>query len=485
MGHMGTTTGVAIRAGIAVGGSGLAILVASVTRDSAVWLPDLAVALAFVALCAYAAPHSRGISAVAALGGIAWMAGTLLPTAHFWHRGVLIQLLVSVPWAWPRSRPGAAAVVAGYAVSLTTVAWGNDAVAAALAVALVAMVRAVGANSTRARRGVPLAATVLFAGAILAGSVWRAVTPESAGIVPGFWIYCIVVVAVLAMVGAAIPRHSMAITTDLIVELGEAEPGGVRQSLADAVGDSTVDQSILHAAESRAFALAQSNSRLNGEVSARMEAVRRSRRRILVATDEERNAVSAELKGRVIAPLAKLRADLPTLASDDPAVRLLTTRVQAMLDRAIDQIVEIAQGLHPRELDSGIAAALTASASRSPVPVRITATAERFAPEIEAAAYYACEEALTNALRHTSANEIRIDVGTAGTSLVITVSDDGNGGADASAGTGIRGITDRVESLGGTVELRSPRGAGTMIRVRLPALRSVKAHSLTATARIP
>jgi signal transduction histidine kinase len=130
----------------------------------------------------------------------------------------------------------------------------------------------------------------------------------------------------------------------------------------------------------------------------------------------------------------------------------------------------MARGIHPAILsEGGLARALRALARRSPIPVDVAFAADRALPErVEVSAYYVVSEALTNAVKHAHASSISVAVETVDEMVRISVKDDGLGGADFSRGTGLVGLKDRVEALGGRILLDSPHAAGTTLDVELP-----------------
>ncbi|MDP9255267.1 MAG: histidine kinase, partial [Actinomycetota bacterium] len=145
-------------------------------------------------------------------------------------------------------------------------------------------------------------------------------------------------------------------------------------------------------------------------------------------------------------------------------------RVAEGLARAVDELREMARGIHPAILsEGGLGPALKALARRSPIPVQLDLRAEERLPErIEVAAYYVVAEALTNAAKHAHASVLRVGAETANGVLRLTVRDDGAGGADPAGGTGLIGLNDRVEALGGAIAVASPVGGGTSVHVTLP-----------------
>jgi signal transduction histidine kinase len=145
--------------------------------------------------------------------------------------------------------------------------------------------------------------------------------------------------------------------------------------------------------------------------------------------------------------------------------------IEAGLAAALGELREIARGIHPAILaDGGLRPALRALARRSPVPVDLMVPAVGRLPEqVEVSAYYVVAEALTNAARHARASTVGVEAEVVGDRLRVTVRDDGIGGADLGGGTGLAGLKDRVEALGGRIVLHSPHGAGTSLRAELPS----------------
>jgi signal transduction histidine kinase len=159
--------------------------------------------------------------------------------------------------------------------------------------------------------------------------------------------------------------------------------------------------------------------------------------------------------------LASLGADSVT---SDPHLPIALTHLR----QSIDDVGDIAAGLYPRELADGLHAALRALVERSPLPVVLHAEVRRCPPEVEAAGYFVCAETLANVAKHASANHAVIRVASSEDRLVIVVADDGRGGADPARGSGLAGLVDRIESLGGELSIESPAGLGTSVRVTLP-----------------
>jgi signal transduction histidine kinase len=140
------------------------------------------------------------------------------------------------------------------------------------------------------------------------------------------------------------------------------------------------------------------------------------------------------------------------------------------LGGVLDDLREISRGIHPAILaEGGLGPALKTLARRSVIPVDIDVQVDGRLPDrFEVAAYYAVSELLTNAAKHSQASVVRVHAATRDGTLLLSISDDGIGGADLAAGSGLVGVRDRVEALGGVLSLRSPRGGGTSVEIELP-----------------
>ena len=215
--------------------------------------------------------------------------------------------------------------------------------------------------------------------------------------------------------------------------------------------------------------------RLNGELHARLDELAASRARIVTAGDVERRRLERNLhdgaQQRLVALSLALRMAVAKLDSDPAAARATLAAAGDELLLALAELRELARGLHPAVLsDRGLRAAVEMLAGRSPVPVEIAAIPDERLPEpVEAAAYYLIAEALTNVAKYAHASAVRVRVATSDASVFVEVSDDGVGGADAANGSGLRGLADRVEALGGSLEVVSAAGAGTSLRAEIPA----------------
>jgi PAS domain S-box-containing protein len=215
--------------------------------------------------------------------------------------------------------------------------------------------------------------------------------------------------------------------------------------------------------------------RLNAELHARLEELAASRARIVTAGDVERRRLERNLhdgaQQRLVALALTLRLAQAKLESDPASAHAILADAGDELGRALDELRELARGLHPAVLsDHGLRAAIEMLAGRTPFPVEIAAIPDERLPEpVEAAAYYLIAEALTNVTKYANASAVRVRVDARDGHIVVEVSDDGVGGADPATGSGLRGLADRVEALGGSLSISSPAGAGTSLRAEIPA----------------
>jgi signal transduction histidine kinase len=221
--------------------------------------------------------------------------------------------------------------------------------------------------------------------------------------------------------------------------------------------------------------LAVENERLQAEVRAQLEEVRSSRARIVEAGDAERRRVERNLhdgaQQRLVTmslSLRQLQGSLPEDAS--PSLASSVDELLAESKQAIDELRELARGIHPAILtEEGIAGAVASLADRSPVPVRIECAPEgRFPDAFEATVYFVVAECLANVAKYASASRAAVAITASDGILAVEVTDDGIGGADVTKGTGIRGILDRVEAVGGGLTVESPTGGGTVVRAEVP-----------------
>ena len=232
------------------------------------------------------------------------------------------------------------------------------------------------------------------------------------------------------------------------------------------------DEPALLDAVTAAAAIALENARLSVELRARLEELRGSRARIVEAGDAERRRLERNLhdgaQQRMVAVALQLRL-LENRVRDDPAAAEMASAAGEELKRSLNELRELARGLHPAVLEHGLGAALDALATRSEVPTIVRCDVPGRLPEpVELAAYFVVAEALTNVAKYAQASEASVRAWRDGELAMIEVSDDGVGGADDSRGSGLRGLADRVEALDGRLRVVSPAGAGTVVTAELP-----------------
>ena len=232
------------------------------------------------------------------------------------------------------------------------------------------------------------------------------------------------------------------------------------------------DEPALLDAVTAAAAIALENARLSVELRARLEELRGSRARIVEAGDAERRRLERNLhdgaQQRMVAIALQLRL-LENRVRDDPAAAEMASAAGEELKRSLNELRELARGLHPAVLEHGLGAALDALATRSEIPTIVRCDVPGRLPEpVELAAYFVVAEALTNVAKYAQASEASVRAWRDGELAVVEVSDDGVGGADDTRGSGLRGLADRVEALDGRLRVVSPAGAGTVVTAELP-----------------
>jgi len=451
--------------------------------------------------------------------GVLWFVGGPFGLAAFAHRGPLIHLLVGYPRGRLRGRAERAAVTLGYLAGLIYPV-GRSAVAT---IVLAGSVAAITARGYRRSRGAQRRARLTSLAASVAAMV--VLTFGAGGRLMGWHVdHGVLVVYEITLIAVSLAlfvdvrwgRWGSAAITSLAVDLGHYGSGGsLRDRLANALSDPTLvigyvtpggdglvdemgrpmdiapdepgrartpiqdagrpiavmghdsavlDDPALLGSVATLTRIALANVRLQADVQARVAAVESSRRRLITVADAERTRLEAELRSGAQSRLehvASLLADIP----DD------TGGLSTQLVTSMEAIGEFARGVHPRALSEyGLAVAISQLASTAPVPVPVSAPSRRFPREVEAAAYFVCAEALTNIAKYAHATKALIHVSEASDELVVEVVDDGIGGADPSSGSGLVGLSDRLDVLGGTLKVDSPAGGGTRIEARIPLL---------------
>lgn len=209
----------------------------------------------------------------------------------------------------------------------------------------------------------------------------------------------------------------------------------------------------------------------NADTRAKLAA---SRARVVAAADETRRRIERDLhdgtQQRLVSIALDLRSAEAMVRPEQAELKEQLSRAAKDLGGAVDDLREISRGIHPAILSrAGLAPALKTLARRSPIPVRLDMRGDRRLPEgVEVAAYYVVSEALTNVAKHAQASVVRVDLDTDDGTVVLSISDDGRGGAEPGQGSGLVGLKDRIEALGGAIEMSSPTGGGTSLLVKIP-----------------
>jgi signal transduction histidine kinase len=225
-------------------------------------------------------------------------------------------------------------------------------------------------------------------------------------------------------------------------------------------------EELLHAARERELIV--------DALQASRDELAASRARVVAAADESRRHIERDLHDGVQQRLVSLGLEIRAAEAMVPAElempRAQLSQTVRTLAGVLEDVQEVSRGLHPPILSkSGLGPALKALARRSPVPVEVNVHLDqRLAERVEIAVYYIVSEALTNTAKHAHASVVYVDLEKDGAILRLCVRDDGAGGADPDQGSGLIGLKDRVEVLGGTIEITSPPGSGTTLLVKIP-----------------
>jgi signal transduction histidine kinase len=456
----------------------------------------------------------------AAVGGfVGWVGRQGL----YLHRGPLFHAVIAYPTGRPPSPIARGAVVLFYGVSVVPAIWSNEASTVVLAVLFLAVTglgyaRSVGPD--RRARLVSLEACAGLTAVIVAGAVTRLTVPDPEVGTVALLAYEVTLCASAAWLTAGLVATPVAVT-DLVVDLGEARSSDLRAELARALGDPSLEVGYWRPevdafvdAEGRvlelptadlaravtivegddrpiavlvhdptvledpalvegvtaATRLAVSNARLQSQVQTRLRELEASRRRLLHASDDERRALErvihdgAERRLREVGDALRLSR---TSSSGETTHRV--GDAEAQLEGTLEDLRRLARGLHPGALaDRGLASALEGLRETFPLPLRIEVPAERLGPDLELVAYFMCSEALANISKHARASSAAVSVTVVDRRGLILVEDDGVGGADPAAGSGLRGLADRIETIGGTLRVESVPGRGTRLTAEIP-----------------
>jgi len=427
--------------------------------DVAGWLPDLAVGLAFIAAGFWIGGRVRGWrqGLLVGLVGVAWLASNVVPIPVLLYRGVLVHAAL----AMPRGRVGGTSrrliVAAGYVVSVVPWLAGQQVGGLLLGVATAVA-------GWPARR--PERAVALLTGGVLVGiaAAQLSLGPAHADVVLIGAQVAFVAVALAFVAGhqAAPDRSDL---TDLVVELGPADAlTRLAAEEPDVAGDDAYRDAV--AAADR---LVRANTALAHDLRESIASVDGSRRRLHTVDETERAALEVRLQHGPVARLDQISGGLASISSPDPDAEAALAMAREHLAAARADLARIARGLHPAAVaDGDLEAAMHAIAAGSPVPVTVDLAMARVDPADAATLYFVAAEGVANAVRHAGAGRITLSVRPAGDGVEVEVRDDGRGGADLAAGTGLRGLADRLSLAGGSLTVESPAGGGTTLRGSLP-----------------
>jgi signal transduction histidine kinase len=246
------------------------------------------------------------------------------------------------------------------------------------------------------------------------------------------------------------------------------------RELAMLVYDASLDDDPeLVEAVAATAAITLDDARLQAESEGRLAELRASRERIVAAGDAERRRLERDLhdgaQQRLVSVALQLQMAQGRVHTDPALAAELLRAASDELSQSLQELRELARGIHPAVLGHGLHAALDSLASRSAVPTTVAFESAGPLPEpVELAAYFVACEALTNVAKYAQASEASVRVTRRDGVAVVEIADDGVGGADETAGTGLQGLADRVAALDGTLRILSPPGAGTVVTAELP-----------------
>ena len=455
-------------------------------------------------------------SFIGAFGGIAWEPGAALAVRSTWLSLALVGHAVLIH---PNGRAADWAAGVLYLAALV-MAPTNDPLPITIAMLLVLAVRWRRHRADRAGWSAEVAGVLVIIGAVAGSAVIDALLPDLALNVVALRLAAVASAAMVLAMDTVRLATERARLTDVVLRLDPGAPGSITSELRRATGDPSLEvaypvagdrgyvdatggrvtlpgsgdrrtvtvigstpgagaiiihdgrletEAVLEAATLRAVDLAAANARLQGELREQLREVRASRRRIVEAGDAERRALERRLAIGLLPTLVDLRRLLGEMGSGaDPDDGV--ARAQRELTAVEEELGRLADGVHPRALEGGgLCDAIDILVRRSPVPVALSASAlPALPPAIGATAFFACGEALTNVAKHARATRVAVTVAILDGRLSLEVVDDGRGGARPEAGSGLIGVRDRVEAVGGSLRIHSPVGAGTRVSVVLP-----------------
>jgi signal transduction histidine kinase len=489
--------------------------------EAALRLADDAVGIVLLGCAAATCVRHRRVGLIMAAVGVTWYLGGFLPSLVFLHRGPLVHLHISYPTGRLRRPLAVVTVVVAYlAAAFDSVAhnpWLTAGLALLVAVAA-ADVFALASGPARKAAVPALVAACAFAGVLALSSANGLLDLQADRAVLVIYEVVVCVVVMWLTLDLRYGRWTEATIADLVIQLGRrAETGGLQEELRRRLGDPSlvlgywvtgraeyVDESGLPVDTSGAnrvhtpivedgepvallvhdpavledsglmtgavgaLRLAVVNARMRAEVEARVADVARARRRIVEAADAQRRAIERALDAgpeRHLRTVAGL-LEQPDVGAD-PALVGQLPRVLAEVAAGRAELRQFAHGVRPALLGAGgLTSALPPFTQHAGQSTDVSVRVGRLVPAVEAALYFVCAEALSNVAKHSGASKAVVDVREENGSVIATITDDGCGGADP-YGSGLRGLADRIEALGGTLLVVDRPGGGTSVSARI------------------
>jgi signal transduction histidine kinase len=472
---------------------------------------DIAVGVAFL-VAALTFRRTPAHAALLVATGLLWFAGDLVGVLVFAHRAPLTHFLLLYPDTRLRSWLKRSVVIGAYVASFAYPIGQLTVVTAALFVGVliagVVGVPRVPSGSLRSAR-LGTAGAALLWGLLTAAAVARLAGARIDAFMLVAYQIALVTILIVIAIDNRYRLSRTAIVTSLAVDLGEGSVRSLRDVLAEVLGDPSVvvglvsddgftdeagqpvvlnptssqvvtdllegghriamlqhdaallrDKKLLESVTALA-AVALANAQLQHEVRARIADVEASRRRLLAVADDERDRLEARVQHSVLTRLAHVETLLARFGSADLCRQLESTR---------DTIRSFARGVYPRRLEE-VGLAVLREMTLPIDHAKVNIPDERFAPDVEAAAYFLCVEALTNITKYARATATRVSIEVADQILAVEVADNGIGGANPAKGTGLLGLQDRLDVLGGVLAVESSEG-GTRVRGVIPLDRS-------------
>ena len=485
------------------------------------WVPDLLVGLALTGLGAVRLSSGGGTGVLLLAAGLTWWLGNLMPVTLYIHRGLMLHAVFAYPGWRSRTSARTSLLALGYLlvcwVPLARTNLGTAMFGIVVAAVASTQILRSSARSRRTRLVVLGAAAALVIGST--GSVLLRVLAGSPNAIrPALILYEVGLVAAAAILALGLRRPSSGHIADLVVEIGESRTSTVRDALSRLLDDpllevgvrgpdgsyvdtrgnpidipteespriatwvgqgtgsdavivhdrSLLADSTLLVAVTSVTRLSSANAELTAQARQRLTQLSAAFRRLLTSEDQERRRLAKSLHDRTEPNLVDVEEVLVSiLASNDrdSPVRGAAQKALDQLRLAKRDLDTITRGLHPWESSSDLEAALVSMARQASVPISVTVTAMPERREVASAIYYICSEAVANTLKHASADHIEIELVDRGGALTVAVADNGKGGANPDAGTGLKGLADRVTGLGGELTIQSPLGQGTRLTV--------------------